>query len=95
MNKRDALKLRPGDLILFGNDRLTLNCTEWGEGEVIHVTDKGGILVRIVEGCKRSGGGWDWSGPWTGPDVGKERWVRYDHVSDRRGRIEDLPPRPS
>lgn len=75
MNKRDALRLKPGDEISFCDHHHTAQASQWWTGEVLHVTSKGGIKVRVTEG--RADG---WRGPGTGPDVGTERWVPYHHV---------------
>jgi hypothetical protein len=50
MNKRDALRLRPGDQVLFGLSSRTSECAERFEGEVQHVTENGGIVVCIIYG---------------------------------------------
>jgi hypothetical protein len=46
MNKRDALRLQPGQTICYGNSMWTAECTLRRKAEVIHVTPNGGIKVR-------------------------------------------------
>jgi len=51
MNKRDAIKLRPGDIVLYGPSMWSEQCIgRTREGTVKHVTPKGGILVVDVNG---------------------------------------------
>jgi uncharacterized protein YifE (UPF0438 family) len=51
MNKRDALRLRPGDHVLFGpSARVAESLGSIEEGEVERVTENGGILVRVMRG---------------------------------------------
>ena len=50
MKKRDALKLRPGDHVVYANSMFTQNATWMGRGTVIRVTPKGGILLRAQSG---------------------------------------------
>jgi hypothetical protein len=70
MHKRDALKLRAGDYILYGSSANTLESIQadgfhWGR--VLHVTSKGGIKIERLK-----------------PDgissYGLEAWVPYHHV---------------
>lgn len=81
MNKRDALRLKPGDNILFSDvpTRRMNDATNWFFGEVLHITPKGGVRVRITEsrdGC--------WNGPGTGASAGKVRWIPYHHVFSKQ-----------
>ena len=80
MKKRDALRLKPGDSIVFGDHRLSAKWFQTWLGEVLHVTPQGKIKVRVEEGPKTVGGWYDWSGPGTGADAGKVRWVPYHHA---------------
>jgi hypothetical protein len=76
MTKAKALRLRPGEVITFGDHQYTRNCTRWCQGEVIHVTKNGGILVKIID-----------EKPWFGPREYRRRfgdvetWVPYHHVT--------------
>lgn len=73
MNKRDALRLRRGDTIVYGNSKWTEKVT-WQRGRVLHVTGNGGIRVRPV-GYVDSGD--------TSVDHKDARspvWVPYHHV---------------
>ena len=53
MNKRDALKLKPGAWVLFGEKRTMAN--DIRPGKVLHVTPKGGIRLEI-----NASGNTDW-----------------------------------
>ena len=55
MKKSDALKLRRGDLILFGDRMHTAKCNYTIEGEVLCVSPRGGIRIRT------DGGGEQWT----------------------------------
>jgi hypothetical protein len=51
MRKSEALKLRPGQKIRFGDSIWSRKCDHnWAEGIVLHVTPKGGIRVQTEEG---------------------------------------------
>ena len=50
MNKRDALRLRPGDRVLYGNATQTQRSTITRTGEVRFVTARGGIRVADEKG---------------------------------------------
>jgi hypothetical protein len=70
MNKRDALRLKPGDLILYGSYQSFQRCIRtdgFHHGEVIYVTPNGGIKVEMLH-----------------PDgvtpKGANAWVPYNHV---------------
>lgn len=67
MNKRDALRLTPGTIIVFGNSQFTSKCTYFKEGIVKHVTPRGGILVDVI---KHRGD----------RQPLYEKWVPYNHV---------------
>lgn len=53
VSKRDALRLKPGDFVVFGDKQRTLLCTWVSEGHVVHVTPRGGVKVRTREGAVR------------------------------------------
>lgn len=53
MQKRDALRLEPGEKIRFGDSMWSEQCDRngsWREGVVVHVTPNGGIKVRTSGG---------------------------------------------
>ena len=53
MNKRDALRLEPGDWIAFGHSMWSAEVDRnglWRRGRVIHVTPQGGIKVMTEDG---------------------------------------------
>jgi len=53
MRKTDALKLKPGQMIRFGDSMWSRNCDHnWQEGVVLWVTKNGGIRVRTKIGLK-------------------------------------------
>lgn len=80
MNRRDALKLKPGTRLLCADANKMQHTRFHWIGEVVHVTENGGILVRITEGPWQE----DWSdGPGTGHDVGKQKWFPYSQVWKR------------
>lgn len=79
MNKRKALRLKPGAHVMCADHNDVSKARYRWVGDVVRVTENGGILVRITEG-KRVGGSQDWCGPGTGPDVGTEKWFPYHHV---------------
>jgi hypothetical protein len=45
MDLRSALRLKPGDKVLFGPHRRLKDCWWQMWGEVVHVTENGGIKV--------------------------------------------------
>lgn len=52
MNLRDALKLKPGDEIMFGDSMWSAKVDAagtWRHGHVVHVTPRGGVHVRVGE----------------------------------------------
>ncbi len=83
MNKRAARRLKPGNSILFGDAKIFEDITLWQTGEVLHVTENGGVKVRVIEG-KWVGGSEDWCGPGTGPGAGTVKWVPYHHIWNSR-----------
>jgi len=51
VRKSDALKLRPGQRIRFGDSMWSRNCDHnWCEGKVLFVTSQGGIRVQTTFG---------------------------------------------
>jgi hypothetical protein len=73
MTKRDALKLRHGDVICYGDNPLTAKHNTFRWGRVLHVTPKGGIRVA----CYGAG---DDAPPSMERSIGFD-WVPYHHVS--------------
>jgi hypothetical protein len=75
MTRADALRLTPGQVICFGDHQYTAQCTQFWQGEVIHVTANGGIKVKVTD-----------AKPWYGPETyarlygNAVRWVPYHHV---------------
>lgn len=76
MKKAKALKLNPGQIITFGDHPYTAHCTRVWQGEVLHVTDRGGIKVKVTD-----------EKPWLGSveyarryGDNEVRWVPYHHV---------------
>jgi hypothetical protein len=69
MDKREALKLQPGDVIMF--DDGPRDALGWSKGEVLHVTPNGGIKVSLIG--RR--GNCDDNKP-----IGGVEWVPYHHV---------------
>lgn len=53
MNKREALKLKPGIHVRCGNSAMTAKVTHWHIARVQHVTPKGGVLVWSRDGGER------------------------------------------
>jgi hypothetical protein len=45
MNKRDALELKRGETIVYGDSMWTVEVRRWRSGTVQFVTQRGGILV--------------------------------------------------
>jgi hypothetical protein len=77
MRKRDALRLKSGDVILCADDQYTAKASQWWRGQVLCVEPTGRIKVRIIEAkSPRS----SWQGPGTGPGVESEQWIHYTHV---------------
>lgn len=50
MQKRDSLKSKTGDGIIYGYAQQTQHCHERLYGKVLHVTKAGGIKVRNARG---------------------------------------------
>lgn len=76
MLKREALKLKPGDQLIWSDSKKA----DWrytAVGTVIKITEKGGILVKVLESKTRNR---DWEGPGNSPDSGTEVCVPYSWV---------------
>lgn len=69
MNKRDALRLKPGDLIVYEVPSAKVWDRYGGEAEVLTVTPNGGILVKDFH--------YDEEG---GRRIGPKHWVPYHHI---------------
>ena len=70
MNKRDALRLRPGSCILYGNHMRSFDCIRgsgFHHGRVLHVTPAGGIKIEMLH-------------PNGVTSYGTTAWVPYHHV---------------
>jgi hypothetical protein len=78
MRKADALRLKPGDFVVFGDHGRVAKWTWKGCGRVERVTPGGGVLVTIIEGVAD---GKTWEGRGTGAGVGERRWVPYSYIS--------------
>jgi len=52
LRKSDALKLRPGQRICFGDSMWSRKCEDWREGTVMFVTPQGGIRARTTRGLE-------------------------------------------
>lgn len=50
MDKSSALKLKPGERIVFGNSMWPSKVRTWQSGSVMHVTPNGGIRVKVDHG---------------------------------------------
>lgn len=72
MDKRSVLRLKPGSKIMYGNHWLTEKITQWKIGEVLRVTDKGGVRVRPTE---RDRGDDDWQ-----EINAPAEWIPYHYV---------------
>jgi hypothetical protein len=76
MEKAKARRLKPGYEILFGDHQYTAQCTYFAKGEVLHVTQNGGVKVRVID-----------EKPWYGSEgyarrygCNVVRWVPYHHI---------------
>jgi hypothetical protein len=45
MQKRDALRLKPGDWVIYGDSQWSRHVHRWRIGRVQHVTPRGGIKL--------------------------------------------------
>jgi hypothetical protein len=73
MRKSEALRLKPGDEIIWADSMWTLKAKHVAKGVVIHVTPSGGIKVRETS---RRGVGWR---PYRQDEI-RAYWVPYHHV---------------
>lgn len=80
MNKRDAIRLKPGTELLCSDHADDQYATHWWIAEVIRTTKNGGILVLVIEGRSLT---YNWCGSGTGPNVGEEMWFPYHRVWKR------------
>lgn len=74
MRKAEALRLKPGDSILFTTDpaespRAIRRADAWHVAKVVTVTPRGGILVDVLH-----------QEHWTGQVVSRQ-WVPYHHCA--------------
>jgi hypothetical protein len=76
MKKAKALRLKPGQVITFGDHKYTARCTRVWQGEVLQVTPNGGIRVKVTD-----------EKPCFGPAEYARRygddetcWVPYHHI---------------
>jgi hypothetical protein len=76
MRKADALRLRPGDKVLWGHSSRVEDVVRAGSaahGRVVRVTPRGGVQVQEVDRK-------EWHGPQTDGPV---YWVPYHHIISR------------
>lgn len=77
MNKAAARRMKAGTRVICA-DGPNPGCANVAYvGNVVRVTPKGGVLVRITEGKSIA---YSWCGEGTGPGVGTEIWFPYHHV---------------
>jgi hypothetical protein len=77
MTKEQALKLKRGDLVHYGNCRRMCDHRWRRRGIVEKVTPAGGILVEVVP-LDYDPTPW-WCRPWNDCDRAEE-WTAYDHI---------------
>lgn len=82
MNRRDALRLKRGETILFGDTGRTQTATNWWVGEVLFVTEGGAARVLVLRARDQ---GWD-NLPGRGTNVGKQMWVPYHYIHGKHPR---------
>ena len=75
MTLAKALRLKPGDMITFGDHKFTARCTQYWQGKVIHVTPNGGIKVKVIDART-----WDGPKDYAAEHGDEVRWVPYMHV---------------
>lgn len=80
MRKSEALRLPVGAVVTFGDHVQTAESSGTWRGEVVRVTPRGGVRVRVLEG---RGGGIGWSGPGTGSGTGELWWIPYPWIIGR------------
>jgi hypothetical protein len=76
MRKAEALRLKPGDRIVWGHSKWTIENVRAGShrsGIVLHVTANGGVRVRELDSKRPH----DWSGD---KPNGPEYWIGYHHI---------------
>ncbi len=72
MRLSEALKLKPGDIITFGDHMYGARCSTFWQGKVLRVTPRGGDRVRVID-----------EKPWVGPrryadrHGSPEMWIPY------------------
>jgi hypothetical protein len=49
MRLSKATRLKPGNVIIFGDHVNTVSCSQWWRGIVLQVTPNGTITVRVIE----------------------------------------------
>jgi hypothetical protein len=79
MDLRSALRLRPGDLVRYGDTRCMQHHRRRGSGRVLRVSEDGGVLVEVI-GPGDDARPW-WARAWNDWDRAEE-WVGYHHVYD-------------
>jgi hypothetical protein len=75
MKKSDALKLRVGDVILYGNASRSADWTRTATGRVIRVTPGGQVTVQLLDQQDRHH---LWDGDKAGGPIEK---VPYHHIA--------------
>ena len=66
-----ALRLKPGAIILFGDDQYIARCSSAWKGKVLQVAPSGAVKVRVID-----------AKPWGGRYVGGTDvwWVPHTHI---------------
>jgi hypothetical protein len=70
-----ALRLKPGAIVIFGNDTYTARSTQAWKGAVLEVDRGGRVKVRVID-----------ARPWRGEqryvkEMGCDiRWISYRHI---------------
>lgn len=75
MRKAEVLRLKPGDRIVWGHSKWTVENVRAGShcsGVVLRVTPRGGVLVRQLDEKSPA----DWHGD---RETGPEYWIPYPH----------------
>ena len=49
MRLSKAARLKPGNVIMFGDHVNTVSCSQWWRGVVLQVAPTGTITVRVIE----------------------------------------------
>jgi hypothetical protein len=76
MKKAKALRLKPGQIITFGDQTYTALCTRVWQGEVLQVTPRGGVKVKVTDEKPRYGRA-EYACRYGDNEV---RWVPYHHI---------------